>query len=59
VERHRAANLPQDTIAERHLSRRDPSWWLPARLYDMDNHYQTIKDKFIGFAGGPGNYQPF
>jgi hypothetical protein len=25
---------------------------LPVRLYDMDQYYQEVKDKWIGFAGG-------
>ena len=29
-----------------------PELRLPVRLYDMDRHYQAVKDKWIGFAGG-------
>jgi hypothetical protein len=29
-----------------------PELRLPVRLYDMGRHYKTVKDKWIGFAGG-------
>jgi TolC family type I secretion outer membrane protein len=29
-----------------------PELRLPIRLYDMGRHYKTVKDKWIGFAGG-------
>ncbi len=29
-----------------------PELKLPGKLYDMDRHYRTVKDKLIGFGGG-------
>ena len=32
-----------------------PELRLPVRLYDMDGHYQAVKDKWISFSGGLKN----
>src|SRR5216683_8237002 len=29
-----------------------PELKLPVKLYDMDRHYKSVKDKWLGFGGG-------
>ena len=29
-----------------------PELKLPVKLYDMEQHYKQVKDKWIGFRGG-------
>jgi len=29
-----------------------PELKLPVQLYDMERHYKSVKDKWLGFSGG-------